>query len=303
METLNASVQPVRLKDIGTITRMAYDNMNGADRVFTQLVANPLSRWASYLYMPIYFMVAGRGYKSVIDNQIAGCAYLHLRRNSGFIFNVNVNRSFRRQGIANQLMMHLESITAKSGKSWTVLQVDNENFPAQNLYQNLGYKPYNPAIFRWEGTSPISIDAENGIELDRLSPFRGRQLFNRFKTAEIQRDGLTALDVVEDYDDDRAIARNYWRCLYHDNVVGCACNSGSESRPFFRIVLDEEYWGHSLMAGLIVSLVDELKELPSRIDLAFGSSAHSAAGESVLENMNFKKRTKSRLLMFKFLVE
>ena len=82
METLNASVQPVSLKDIGTITRMAYNNMNGADRVFTQLVANPLSRWASYLYMPIYFMVAGRGYKSVVENQIAGCAYLHLRNNS-----------------------------------------------------------------------------------------------------------------------------------------------------------------------------------------------------------------------------
>jgi len=281
---------------------MAYKNMYGADRVFTELVANPLSRWASYVYMPFYFMVAGRGYKSVVENQIAGCAYLHLRNNSGFIFNVNVNRSYRRQGIANQLMNHLEEITTSGGKSWTALQVDNANIPARNLYRKLGYKPYNPSIFRWEETSPIKFEGENGFELDRLSPYRGSHLFNQFRAAEIQRDGLTVLD-VDDYDDDRGIASYYWRCLYHNNVVGCASKSGSESRPFFRIVLDEEYWGHSLVTGLIGSLFSELKRLPSRVDVAFGSSAHSAEGESILEDLNFTKRTKSRLLMFKSLVE
>jgi hypothetical protein len=147
------------------------------------------------------------------------------------------------------------------------------------------------------------IEGENGIELDRLSPFRGSHLFDQFRAAEIRSDGLTALDVVDDYDDDSAIASYYWKCLYHDNVVGCASKSGSESRPFFRIVLDEEYWGHSLVTDLIGSLFNELKGLPSRVDIAFGSSAHSAEGESILENLNFTKRTKSRLLMFKSLVD
>ena len=82
--------------------------------------------------------------------KIVGCAYLHLNKSSGYIFNVNVNKANRRQGIGRQLMDHLEKITKSRQRSLLALQVENNNLPAKQLYHQLGFRSYHPHFLRLE---------------------------------------------------------------------------------------------------------------------------------------------------------
>jgi ribosomal protein S18 acetylase RimI-like enzyme len=64
------------------------------------------------------------------------------------VFNVNVNRPFRRQGVGRLLMDHLEQVTREQRRRWIALQVDETNLPARHLYDKLGYRPYHPDVLR-----------------------------------------------------------------------------------------------------------------------------------------------------------
>ena len=98
--------------------------------------------------MPVYLALAGKGYKVVRDRQTIGCAFLHFRHVSAYVFNVSVNRPYRRQGIGRLLMAHLESVARQNGHLWLALQVDDGNKPAQQLYKELGYQTYHPHFMR-----------------------------------------------------------------------------------------------------------------------------------------------------------
>ncbi len=54
------------------------------------------------------------------------------------IYNVAVTKSYRRQGIAQQLMEHLQKIS--EGAAFINLEVREGNTPAIKLYEKLGYK-------------------------------------------------------------------------------------------------------------------------------------------------------------------
>ncbi|MGH2538722.1 MAG: GNAT family N-acetyltransferase, partial [Candidatus Promineifilaceae bacterium] len=141
-------VRPVRAADLLAISRMAFANMTGVDPQFTRLVSRPIRRWLSHLTLPFYFGLAGRGFKVVRAGRIIGCAYLYLRPNSGYVFNVSVNRPYRRQGVARGLMAHLEGLIQARGRGWAALQVDWDNSPARALYAGIGYRAYHPGLFR-----------------------------------------------------------------------------------------------------------------------------------------------------------
>lgn len=92
------AVRSVQLKDMWTLTRMAFTNMTGVDQQFTRMAQHPVWRLAGYVALPFYFWTAGRGYKALADGQIVGCAFVHFLADSAVVFNVNVNRAYRRRG-------------------------------------------------------------------------------------------------------------------------------------------------------------------------------------------------------------
>jgi GNAT superfamily N-acetyltransferase len=295
------SVHPVRLLDLPTITRMVYDNMAGADQQFTQLASYPLARWAGYLFFPIYLLLAGRGYKVTRGRHIAGCAYLHLRQLSGFVFNVSVNRPYRRQGIGRQLMAHLETVTQASGRPWRALQVDKDNPPAQNLYQQLGYRPYHPHFRRRRGYSHSAQPVAPGIAIEALN-WNGRRLFDQYTERERHAGDKWASRVVSlDYPTWSPTNGRYWRCLLNGQEIGCAWLGEPESNPVISLTLRPDRWGHATTPGLITLLAAKIHPPANTLDLYLGSSTHHAALAPLLQPFGFAQECQQRILMLKLI--
>lgn len=301
MSELYADIQPTTALDILTITRMTFANMTGADRQFTEITRNPIGRWLTYLSLPAYLSFSGSGYKVIRDGCIAGCAFLHFRRASAYVYNVNVNHRFRRQGIARHLMKYLETVTKGSGRSWMALQVDNGNQPAQRLYEQSGYKAFQPYFLYRQGSVPIRHLVTTGLSAESIPIYRGRGLYNRYWNLEQQAGDLWALPVIDDYDVKPSVAGSYFRCLSNGDEIGCARLSGSFSRPWIGLALKPAYWGHITTGGLIKLLLDDMRAAPVSIELHLGSSAHYEAAARQLNGLGFQSRTVRRLLMLKSL--
>jgi ribosomal protein S18 acetylase RimI-like enzyme len=300
MADLRIDIRRVRVTDLFTITRMAYANMTGVDPQFTDLVDNPVGRILGYLFFPLYFGLSGKGYKAVIEGKIAGCAYLHLNKQSGYVFDVNVNRARRRQGVGRQLMMHLESVTLSEGRSLMALQVENSNLPAKNLYLDLGYRPFHPHFLRYDVSWELRQAVESAVSLESLNKSWGRRFFNRFQKVDQREGDAWAYKAVEDYQQNEpASGDKYWRCLLNGEEAGAAMQKKTKGGISLTLALKPEFWGNVGTGGLVKKLVTQLSQDRPRVDLFFCSSSHHKAAASMFLVLGFKEMTQPRLLMVK----
>lgn len=301
MERQELAIRPVRPWDLPLMTRMAYANMTGVDVEFTRFARNSLLRALGYLLLPLYLLTSGRGFKAVVGDETVGCAYLHLRRLSGLAFNVHVNRWHRRQGIGRALMEHLESVTRERGLPWMGLQVDEGNRPAQELYRSLGYRPFNPH-YLYHDQGPLSIPrAAPGILLEPLTRGQGRRLYRRFARVERKAGDAWAANVVEnDFDEGPPSGGHTWRGLLNQQEVGCLWLDHGRQGPIATLLLQPHYWGQTMLTfGLLRQLLKQLDAAPPRFSLHFGSSGHYRAALPIFRELNFRIRSRPRILMLK----
>lgn len=292
-------VRPVRLFDLMTVTRMVYENMTGVDQQFTELAGYPLARLAGYLFFPVYLLLAGKGYKVMRGRQLAGCAYLHLRQMSGFVFNVSVNRPWRRQGVGRQLMNHLEEKTKAAGRPWMALQVDKDNFPAQYLYQQIGYRPYHSHFFRRVERGAIQQPAVPGVTIEALN-WNGRRLFEQYAEQERQKgDGWAARVVSVDYPSWPPVSGRYWACRCNGEEAGCAWLGDPEGEPIIMLALRPHIWGHVAVPGFVSLLSAKIRRAHSVVDVYLGSSTSHTAAAPLLQPLGFAEHSQQRILMLK----
>jgi GNAT superfamily N-acetyltransferase len=275
--------------------------MAGADRHFTKITRNPISRWITYISLPIYLGYSGQGYKALIEGRLAGCAFIHLRMTSAYVFNVSVNRPYRRQGVGRCLMDHLETITREQDLSWMVLQVDEGNHPAQHLYEQTGYRSYNPDFLRHDGDLNLGGTSMKGLKIEQLSSYSGRRLFKRYTNIERQTGDLWVAPVLDDYNLGPHSGGVYFCCVLDGIEAGSARVISRYGRLKIELACKPQYWGHHSLAELIWLLVDASRSATSTIDIHFGSSAHYTAAASQLNDYGFGSRKQQRILMFKIL--
>lgn len=298
MSALNVKIKRVKATDLLTITRMAYDNMTGVDPQFAELVGNPLGRLLGYLLFPFYFGLSGQGYKAVYGGKIAGCAYLHLNKHSGYVFNVNVNRAYRRQGVGRQLMTHLESLAKAQGRPLMALQVEDSNLPAKRLYQELGYRSYHPHFLRYEGPGEVRA-AESAVALEPLNRSWGPRFFSRYQTMERREGDGWAAKALADYREHDALSGKFWRCLLKGEEAGAAWQEQTNGRVSLTLALKPEFWGHIGESGLVKQLMDKSAGDRSHVDLFLSSSTHHKAAVPMFTRLGFKEMVQPRLLMIK----
>jgi GNAT superfamily N-acetyltransferase len=299
MDQPPVKIRRVALGDLGKITRMTYENMTGADRQFTRLVRNPVFRWGGYLTLPMHFLLSGRGYKATYRGRIMGCAFLHIRECSGYVFNVNVNQAYRRQGVGSVLMKHLESVTQANGRQWMGLQVDNSNLPAERLYLRLGYRAYHPHFLFLNGTTPLQKTVATGLTIEPLVGYQGRRLYRRYLRIERREGDAWASPVLYEYDQYPPGGGEFWRCLLHREEIGCAWKPGSTRQSTIRLALKPAYWGHITIGGLVKLLARRVSEATDGIRVYLGSNDHQEAAAPLLGSLGFEVRRQARILMLK----
>lgn len=299
MAALDIEIKRVRIFDLLTITRMAYANMTGVDQQFTQLVRNPIGRFMGYFIFPFYFGLTGDGYKAVAGGKIIGCAYLYLNKNSGYVFNVNVNQGYRRQGVARQLMAHLEEITRSRRRSLLVLQVEDANLPAKRLYEELGFRSYHPHFLRTNGAIGLRQAVESAVSLESLNNSWGRRFFLQYQSMERRAGDGWAYEALKDYQDREGDSGRYWRCLLNGEEVGAVWERKSEASFLLTLALKPEFWGHLGQTGFVKQVLDQSGIKRPYLDLHFGSSPHHEAAVAMFERLGFEEMVQSRLLMVK----
>ncbi|HSM58457.1 MAG TPA: GNAT family N-acetyltransferase [Candidatus Sulfomarinibacteraceae bacterium] len=283
------------------LTRITFANMTGVDRELTLLARTRLTRLFGHLLVPIYLLTAGRGFKAVRGERIVGCAFLHVRQLSGLVFNVNVNRSERRQGIGRALMHRLEEEIQREGRRWLGLQVDSDNHPAQALYLGLGYRPYNPYFLRSAGRAIVHQSSLPGVTIRQVSRRVGGRLFAQYADLERREGDQWAAAVVKaDFNEGPPASGAFWRCHFGAQEIGCAWLGGGRERAAMLLLLQPHFWGRrSTTAALVRALLLEAPGQPQQADVHFGSSAHYRAAAPILKPFGFTTQEQARNLMLK----
>jgi GNAT superfamily N-acetyltransferase len=297
-------IAPIRPWHIPAVTRMVFANMVGVDVDFTQLTGTPLRRGLSYLIVPFYLLTAGRGFLGRRQGETAGCAYFHLRQLSGFVFNVSVNASHRRQGVATELMHHLQQQIRSAGRRWVALHVDRDNVPAQSLYQQLGYRPYHPTFLR---ASSVAVLGKNsgGRTLETLPRRAGSQHFLRHLHRERETGDPWAAAVVEaDYGDTLPSGGHFYAVRHEGKEVGSLWLGDAGNTRQAMLALEPLWWDRTELYEAIhrgIVAADGGVDRGGAVELYLGSSAHQEATLSFWQHLGFGARRRARILMLRSL--
>lgn len=301
MQSRAIRIQPVDAIDLVAITKMTFENMTGVDRYFTYRTRHPLGRWLNYLKVPLDLALAGRGFKAVHAGRIVGCAYVHLRPASAYVFNVMVNQPYRRQGIGMLLMKTIERYARKNGRRWLALHVDDGNKAAQALYSQLGFREYHPGYLRWGSSWPIQKAMTAGIAIRPLTRYQGRGLFEKYLKIEQERGDAWAAPVLADYIYLPTLGGAYWGCDLRNEEVGCAYTAIDRDRMQVMLACRPGYWGHITSSGLIRKLCQYNGHAAKGVDVYLMSSEHQKAAQSGLTDLGYYVLTRSRILMLRSL--
>jgi GNAT superfamily N-acetyltransferase len=296
-------VETARLWDLLSLTRLTYENMPGHDRQFTEFVSHRLGRWMGWVFMPLYLATSGQGYKATVNGRLAGCGFLQLRANSGYIYNVSVSHTSRRQGVGGRIMASLAQEAGRHGRPWLALQVDADNHPAQALYRRLGYQDYHPNYLRYDGP-PLTLP-ELGLGTT-IEPLRRAYHAHYAAYADLERvqgDGWAAAVVAADYAAGPPAGGTHWRCLVNGREAGYGWIGGPPEHPILILALDPHWWGRPESVALMSRLLGTWGEIrPSKLDLYVGSAAHQTAVARLLTPLGFQPIPQPRLLMLKSIV-
>lgn len=298
------SIDPVRPWDLFTLTRMAYANMTGVDREFTRSTSGPVAHALGYVILPLYLLTSGRGYKATAQGEIVGCAFLNMRRLTGFVFNVNVNETFRRKGIGRALMEHVEREVRRLGRRWVGLHLDDGNRPAQRLYESLGYRHYHHRLLRCTNPGLLPITQSSDVVAARMNRIEGQRLWQQYADlARREGDAWAARLIREDFDEGPPQSGEFWQCRVQDEEAGSIWVGGSITAPIVRFVLRREYWSDE---AVLFSLLGSVIQLPTAainsLDLHFGSSEHHDAIVPHLHKYSVVPVNRPRILMLKELL-
>ena len=301
MSTMVAKLGLIRWWELPYIARMTRQNLGEVDQELRRLLRHPLWHWGVRLIGPLYLGLGGRGYKAMLQRQIVGCAFIEFRRQSGYLYNVQVNHDWRRQGVARQLMGHLETAAMHEGYGWTALYVDKANGAARALYEMLGYRPYFSHY--WRRRSAADWPAMAG-ELAQVEPLRrpdAMLLHNYYSQHELfHGDAWAARVVAADFPITLPPGGLHWRCLWAGGEVGFAWGDYVRDRPVLNLYLNHTTWGDAaILAGTLAAIRHAAGWRSSNLDLLLGSSGHGAASLEALTALGFQRRTQSRLLLLK----
>ncbi|HET6445419.1 MAG TPA: GNAT family N-acetyltransferase [candidate division Zixibacteria bacterium] len=292
-------IAPIRVWDLFTITRMTHENMLGADREYTRLVSRKSWPWSHYLSLGINLLFAETGFKAISEGEIAACAYLNMRRRSGYVFNVSVLRSFRRQGIGSLMMEHLEEVAGRKGCRWMTLQVDDSNNNARKLYESLGYRAYHPQYFVGTAGTENKTEGDGDISVGKLSSGQGRQLFAHYLEIERAEGDSWAASIARELVPEPATAGSYYRCLVKQEEVGCIQSNRQGRSIRIKWALDPSQWTSCIVMKVIGSVLEAAGEIKMPVEIHLGSSKHHETLAQLLSEHGFMERTRSRFYMLK----
>lgn len=111
-----------------------------------------------------------RIFVAVEKDQLIGTVQLDLNApqsaagtKSAYIQALEVKPEYRRQGVAQTLMQHLEGVARGLGFTRLTLMVETDNRAAIGLYSCLGYSEYGRSFWSWKGVNFPTVCLEKSL--------------------------------------------------------------------------------------------------------------------------------------------
>lgn len=128
MIPLNYAIRPANLTDIAELIRL--EEKFPGDRI------NPRS-WRYLLQQAHAQCFVAEGPKGIMGNLILLYRYRSIKAR---LYSIIVDPLMRGQGLGKNLLRVGENAAVTYGRNIIILEVRVDNYPALNLYHNLGYK-------------------------------------------------------------------------------------------------------------------------------------------------------------------
>ena len=289
---VSPQISPVRLTDLWGVNVLLNANLASSG----DAVSDWFYRTFSLLAMPPMLLTAGKGYKAVVDGNLAGVVYVNKKRQSGYIFNLVTAARRRRQGVARALLRYVAAESRSARQQWLGLYVEAPNLGARQLYEAEGYRYYRPQ--GWRGRLPEP--GAPGVALQAVSPLRERLLFQQFRDLELAAGDSWAADVVgADYASTLLASGRLFRCHYRQAEAGVLWvrSNDPDRRLTAELYVDPAWWADKAWVAGLLGVLAEKWGTGRLLDLFPGSGEHWQALAAPLGEAGFVPLERHRLLM------
>ena len=84
----------------------------------------------------------GACFVALVGGQVVASLGLGLREPGGYVNSLYVEPAYQRQGIGRELLLRAAKLCEAQGKTTLGLAVYEDNAPARQLYESLGFRPH-----------------------------------------------------------------------------------------------------------------------------------------------------------------
>lgn len=112
--------------------------------------------WYLLRFLRIFGRAPLRAFVVVEADAVVGTTLLLPWPRSGYVLGVGVRPSHRRRGLAGRLVARAEDVARDGGRTWAVLDVEEENLPAIALYRARNYTTIQRTVW-WRSEAPTRI--------------------------------------------------------------------------------------------------------------------------------------------------
>jgi ribosomal protein S18 acetylase RimI-like enzyme len=164
-----------------------------------------LARFAfRHVLAPLYFAREQGWVVRGADGAMAALMYLRREARQGIcvlhIDDINVDARYRRQGLAERLMLLAEELARREQRPFLKLAVTAANTPAITLYRRLGYQDQHHRHFTYAPTAAAAHPpADTDLRLRPLSPQEAAAASRQFYRMEMRATAPAVADMMVAY--------------------------------------------------------------------------------------------------------
>jgi GNAT superfamily N-acetyltransferase len=298
MPTLGAQVVPSRILELRRLLLdLNADDLGALDESLGEWMERPLGREA---LASVVLPAAGSAYLCLLNFEPAGLMVLERGKEAARVRALAVAPDLRRRGLARTMLEVADELAQEAALSWLWMLIPTANVSATACALTYGYKRYRPQFIRRQRVGILSLSQGRAhVEPLKADEAKG-QLTQWIALAARQGDAwchaLASADLMA-WNMPNLDEGPVYLLVSGADEVGVAYVAGERSHPRVSLWLDHALWNTPREMNVFKAVMDTLADVPSAIDVEFGSGGHLRASVAAYKALGFKPVLRERVVM------
>ena len=288
------------LGDLRKVLRgMSAADIGALDPALGDWLERPLGREA---LAGVVLPASGSPYVGDLSGEPAGLIVFERGEIGVRIRALAVARDLRKRGVARSLLAYAGVEVRARNLEWLWMSIASDNTPAIRCALYSGFRRLRPQCMRRERRGALAFDS-GSLRLEPLAHIDAAGEFARWHAFEADAGDRWCAELVQ-ADLLKWLAPadgTYFHCLQHGRDVGLLNVQADGDSTQITVWLEQSLWGSVVETAALKAALDRLQEIPSRIEVAFGSGDHLRASAPALKTFGFAPQMRERVLFVKHL--